>query len=188
MLHKLFRRKPRIEQSNVTEALARRFGQIDENVGHASIPLPLGGASDVAWFDDGAGGVVCATTDLVADGSQKPNVRGNYELVIITESKDDFAANLISQLARYTFDVALETGQTMDINDATPEGSTIAALYFEALEPLKIQHVQIELLLCFAITSAELDHYRSGDEANLIQTLEEKGIFPVTSWKRPSIY
>ncbi len=188
VLGRIFRRKPQIEQIDVTRALAKRFGEMDEVIGHASVPLSLGGSADVAWFRNGSEQVVCTTTDLATNGSQLRNTQGNYELVIITENKDEFAANLISQLAPYTFEAVLGTGQTMDIGEATPEESTLSALYFEALEPLKIHGHQIGLLLCFGITESELSHYLSGDESNLIQSLEEKGIFPLTSWERPSLF
>lgn len=111
-------------------ALAAILGKPADHVLHAVVPFQLGGSADVLPFPDYVPGMTYVTADLTGeDTEQQPSGLGNYELMICTRQKLQKAADLISNLARYTTKAVLEPGETMDLGTYLGD-STIRALLF----------------------------------------------------------
>jgi hypothetical protein len=173
------------------EGLHNLLGPSEDMHLHAVVPLFLGGSADVLEFKNYIDGHCYVTSDLTGDDSQLKSSLGNYELMICTREKVDWAPNLISKLALYTFEAVLEPGETMDIGPALPDGSSASALLF--VEPdlrnnqFYVDGTQCGLLLCLAIMPDELElKMKSGSEP-LIKSLKEKGVFPFSELNRDSV-
>lgn len=70
-------------------ALEGVLGPSDGEVLHSPIPFGLGGNADVIRFRKHVDGVVYVTSDLIGDQQSKPNMLGQYELMICL--RDDAA-------------------------------------------------------------------------------------------------
>jgi hypothetical protein len=172
--------------------LRDRFGPTDEHVLHAVLPVWMdGGQSSVHIFKEYVPGIAYITCDLIGWAGQKKNrMWKNYELLICTRLQEQLAPNMISRLAPYTLETAINPGETMDIGSAVPEGSSIVAFFFTTPEvrmPFAIQGIKSGVILCIGITDAELKaRWKSGPE-KLIETLKKGGVFPFTDWNRKSV-
>jgi len=153
---------------------------------HAPIPFFMGGTVDVFSFHH-LGGIAYATSELIGCGAQVENSLGCYELVICQRSEEQWGPGLISQLARYTLEAQIEPGDTMDIQGAVPEGSTICALQFTGYGSFEVKDMKCGLLLCIGITEDELELSRSQGSPVLLGVLKERGVFPFTDLHRMSI-
>src|SRR5947208_337975 len=80
---------------------------------------------------------------------------GNYELMICHRDQEDWGPNIISRLAYYTLETKIDPGETMDLGEAAPEGSTIAALLFFPYAKFTVRRRKAGLLLCMGITKDE---------------------------------
>ena len=170
-------------------ALEAQLGPTTDRVFHAVLPLDLGGSADVLHFPSYVAGATYVTADLTGpDSSQLPSSLGQYELMICTRAPQDWAPNLISRLARYTFEAVLEPGETMDIAPAMPKGSTTAALLFtEPALPsnrFRVLGKHFRLLLCLGITGSELKRCLDGSTAEVLEGLKHQGVFPYTDLQR----
>ncbi len=172
-------------------ALQSILGPSEDMVFHAVQPLFLGGFADVVEFRKCVNGSAYVTSDLIGENGQQPNVLGNYELMICTREKSDWAANVISRLAKYTLEAVLEPGQTMDIGTAVPAGSTVSAFMFSEPEvkqnKLNVNGVECGLLLCIGILPDELAACMSGRTEEVLSLLKQRAIFPFTDLKRASV-
>jgi hypothetical protein len=94
-------------------------------------------------------------------------------------------------LAKYTLEAALQPGDTMDLGDAVPEGSTIGALIFA--EPdvknnqFDVRGLKAGLLLCIGITMEELNVCQQQGSDVILKKLKEQGIFPYTDLRRKTV-
>ncbi|MBM4031337.1 MAG: suppressor of fused domain protein [Planctomycetes bacterium] len=174
-------------------AIESVLGKRDECVGHAVIPFAfgpeIGGGADVLHFRHHVDGVVSVTCDLIGCEQlgcrpQIPNAQGNYELMICHRGDDECGPNIISRLANYTLDAALNPGETMDIGPAAPDGSTITAFLFLDYARFRVRGRDAGLLLCLGITAKELDECQAGKRRRLLIALKDKGIYPFTDWSR----
>lgn len=167
------------------------LGKSEEEVGHASVPFEMGaemgGAADIVYFRHHVPGCVSVTCELIGRDDQVPNALGNYELMICHRDEDEWGPNIISQLAQYTLEAALNPGETMDIEPATPEGSTIAALLFLEYARFQVRGRPAGLLLCIGITADELKACRKGRQAEVVDALKAAGVFPYTDLYRQSV-
>jgi len=167
------------------------LGPATDKVFHALVPLQLGGSADVLEFPQHTSGSTYVTADLVGDSGQPENSLGQYELMICTRQRDDWAPNLISRLATYTLESVLEPFETMDIGSAVPPGSTVTALLF--IEPdlpsneYLVAGQRCGLLLCLGITPSELQACFEGRVGEVLAALKAKGIFPHTDLHRESV-
>lgn len=171
------------------EVLESALGPADENVFHALIPLYLGGSADVLSFPSHVRGSTYVTADLVGPISEQlESSLGQYELMICTREPQDWAPELISRLAQYTFEAVLEPLETMDIGPALPEGSTIEALLFTAPQvkenSYRVFGQRFGLLLCLGITASELQACRDGRTLEVLRRLQEGEVFPYTDLAR----
>jgi hypothetical protein len=170
--------------------LQRLFGEADDRVYHALVPLQLGGSCDVRRYRKYVAGVTYVTSDLTGIG-QPPNSTGSYELMICTRRDSDWAANVISRLGQYTLGNVIEPGETMDIDSAVPEGSTISAFLFaqpELVENVfRVGHETASVLLCVGITSRELQACHKEGSARIIDRLQGASVFPFTDLNRESV-
>lgn len=174
------------------DALQAVLGPSEDNVLHALQPLFLGGFADVVEFRKYVSGSAYVTSDLVGESGQPTNVLGNYELMICTREKSDWAANVVSRLAKYTLETILEPGQTMDIGTAVPAESSVSAFLFAEPEithnKLNVNGVECGLLLCIGILPDELASCMSGRTEEVLSLLKEKAVFPFTDLTRNSVW
>lgn len=168
-------------------ALEAILGSADDQVFHAVVPLYLGGSADVLRFHPPGMGVTYVTSDLIGEDGQLQNELGNYELMICLRSDDNWAPNLISQLARYTLEAQLNPWETMDIGPALPKGSRLTALAFIPHATFQVRGRDCGLLLCLGITSDELDAYHEHGSAFVLDHLKVKGVFPFSDLVRGSV-
>jgi hypothetical protein len=172
-------------------AMEKLLGTSENMQFHSVLPLYLGGDADVVEFCKYVPGHCYVTSDLAEDGSQLKNSLGNYELMICTRGKEDWAPNLIARLARYTFEAVLEPRQTMDVGPALPQGSGASALLF--VEPdlrenrFVVAGSRCGFLLCVTIMPDELKKCRHGKTAHVLTSLKEKGVFPFSELDRKSV-
>ena len=179
-------------------ALEAVLGPAEKSIKTAMPPIYLGGGADILTFRDYVDGVTYVTSGLTGevDGvEQVPSTRiGNYELMICLPKEADWAANLISLLARYTMDAELNPGETMDLPNGQIhelDGSKITTMLF-AEPDLKSKTFEFGghrfgLLLCMGITSTEFKAMERNGSAILIQALKRAGMFPFFDVDRASL-
>lgn len=172
-------------------AIEQHLGPMDNMVGHATIPFfigsDLGGEADIIYFSKKIEGVISVTSELIGRDDQVQNDLGNYELAICHRDDNPWGANLISRLAHYTLRARLNPGETMDLGDNPPEGSTVVALLFIDFGRFTVRGRDAGLLLCIGITSEELDECRKGNTKDVIASLQEGGVYPFTDLQRKSV-
>ncbi len=165
-------------------ALEAELGKADDEVATSPVPIYLGGGADVLTFKKHVDGVAYVTAGLIGDGSQKRTALGQYELMMCFRSANDWAPSLLSRLARYTFDAALNPGETMDIAPAMPENSTIAGLLFVSYRHFKVNDISAGILLCIGITESELAQCKAGRSDAVLAALKDAAVFPFTDPER----
>ncbi len=172
-------------------AIETVLGPSDNIVGHATIPFfvgsDLGGAADIIYFRKHGPGVIAVTSELIGCDEQIENELGNYELMICQRDDVEWGADLISRLAHYTLRAELEPGETMDVGEAAPEGSTITAFLFCDYGQFEVRGRPAGLLLCLGITSDELEACRNGQTDNVLSALKAAGVYPFTDLERKSV-
>lgn len=171
--------------------LEAHLGPAQDKVGHASVPFEMGpeagGAADVLYFRQGVPGVLSVTSALLSEPAQVANTLGHYELAIAHRDDEPWGPNIISRLAHYTLECALNPGETMSIGSAVPRGSSIQAFLFEALCQGEFDGSPAGVLLCIGITADELQACQSGRLDEVRQALKDAGVFPHTDLARPSV-
>ena len=168
-------------------ALEHELGKSDDKIATSPVPIYLGGGADVLTFKKHVDGVAYVTAGLIGDDSQKKTPLGQYELMMCFRSANDWAPSLLSRLAPYTFDAALNPGETMDFGPAMPENSSIAALLFVSYRQFKVDDANAGILLCIGITDSELAHCRTNGSDAVLAALKENGVFPFTDTQRKSL-
>ncbi len=174
------------------EAMEAVLGEMDGEVLHAVIPFQLGidrgGAADVVSFSKSLDGIAYVTSELIGMDNQAPGELGNYELMICHRTASDWGPRVIRLLAHYTLDTPLNPGDTMDIGEVTPEGSTIAAMLFLEYARFKVLGRDAGLLLCIGITQDELDVKAEQGSSVVEQRLKERDVYPYTDLNRQSVF
>lgn len=168
-------------------ALEHELGKSDDMIAISPVPIYLGGGADVLTFKKHVDGVAYVTAGLIGDDSQKKTPLGQYELMMSFGSGNDWAPSLLSRLAPYTFDAALNPGETMDIGPAMPKNSTIAGLLFVSYRQFKVNETNAGLLLCIGITESELAQCQTNGPDAVLAALKENGVFPFTDTQRKSV-
>ena len=172
-------------------AMEEILGKSDDIVGHGMIPFQfgadMGGTADLVYFREHLDGVVSVTSELIGCDDQLPNEQGNYELMICTREDDEWAQNIISQLAHYTLQAALNPAETMDIGPATPPDSSIDGFLFCDYGRFTVRDRNAGLLLCLGITADELEECKAGNRPRVEQALKSAGVFPFTDLFRESV-
>jgi hypothetical protein len=168
-------------------ALEHEFGPSDDKIITAMPPLYLGGGADVLTFKEHTDGIAYVTAGLIGDGGQEKTELGEYELVMCVRDENEWAPSLLSRLAPYTFDAAVNPGDTMDIATAMPKNSTIAALLFVSYRKFKVSETDAGALLAMGITEAELTYCREHGCEDVLSKLKNTGIFPFTEPRRKSV-
>jgi len=163
------------------------LGPADDQVFHAVVPTYLGGNADVLRFQPPGMGITYVTSDLIGEDGQYQNDLGNYELMICLRSDDNWAPNLISQLARYTLEAQLNPWETMDIGPALPEGSVLTALAFIPHVKFKVRERECGLFLCLGITADEFQAYHGRGPEFVVDRLKHEGVFPFSDLRRRSV-
>ena len=168
-------------------ALESVLGPAENSVLHAVIPFHLGGQADVLSFRKHVPGRIVATCELLGEESQKPNVMGTYELAVAHRDDNEWGANIVSKLARYTCDAVVQPGQTMGLGTAVPAKSTIAGFFFDDYLRFKFEGVDAGLLLCIGLTADELAACQQGKRQEVYDALKAAAVFPYTDLFRPSV-
>jgi hypothetical protein len=130
---------------------------------------------------------------------------GTGELIIVTDSTgEEWGAGLAAELGRYQRALLddlddqsasqagdqpddatpLDSGHTMDVEDVFAqmhEGTLITTLFFVAMEPtppLSVAGKRYSLLYVVGITDDEYEYMQHHDAQQLIDRLEDAGVFP----------
>jgi len=162
-------------------ALESVFGKSDETHLHGVIPFSLGydmgGTADVISFSDHyQGAKLYVTCELVGNDDQRPNSKGQYELAVCHKEEEGWPVDLILNLAHYSLESAMDHGQTMDVDPATPQDSDISALIFKRIGEYDAFGKPANVICCIGITKKELDYcFENGSEA-LFSQLPERYI------------
>jgi hypothetical protein len=166
------------------EALSDVLGPGHDQVFHAPHPFALGGQADVVAFYHHLPGVVYVTAELTG----KPDAcYADYELMICQRSVTDWGANIISRLAPYTQEAYIGSGESMDIDSATPPNSLIKAFVFDTYRTFALFGQTLSLRLCLGITKAELEFKLEHGAEALLSRLKSHGVYPYTDLDRASI-
>lgn len=172
-----------------TSSLTELFGPPEEHLYHAIIPLERdGGGADVLIFREFIEGFIYITSDLTAvKSNQVLSQIGNYELMICTRTESDWAAGLISDIAQYTLEKAVNPSDTMEME--FPDTSTLRALVFvePELSEFEFWGREYGILLCVGITKSELEYSFKRGTMSLLEILEESKTFPYTDFDRESV-
>ena len=172
-------------------ALQGVFGPADDHVFHAPVPFEFGrdagGAADVVRFRRWCDGVLYVTADLIGCDGQVETSQGPYELAIAHRTETQWGADLISRLAHYTLEAALEPDETMSIDGAVPQGSAVSALLFTKVADLDVGGVTAGVLLCVGITDDELAYAHEHEPGTLLARLKEAAVYPFTELNRASV-
>ena len=168
-------------------ALETVLGKADDEIATSAVPIYLGGGADVLTFTKHVDGVAYVTAGLIGDDSQKKTTLGQYELMMCFRSANDWAPSLLSRLAPYTFDAALNPGETMDIGPSMPDNSTIAGLLFVSYRQFKVNDTNAGILLCIGITKSELAHCQTNGSDAVLAALKEAHVFPFTDPERTAV-
>ncbi|HQY89504.1 MAG TPA: suppressor of fused domain protein, partial [Tepidisphaeraceae bacterium] len=161
-----------VEQNKIITELSKMLGKPDDDLHHSPVPLFMGGPPDVFVFSSSDnGGVFYVTAGLTSEGTgQEPNDLGQYEIAIATRKSADWVADLASKLGLYSLQAVLSHGETLELGDALPSGSTISAfllLDYNGEEHFQIDGRECHILLAVGLTKRELDAYRKGDREKL---------------------
>ncbi|MBI1783369.1 MAG: suppressor of fused domain protein [Sphingobacteriales bacterium] len=180
------------DDPRIQEKLKGILGEPDDTVFHSVVPFDFGwdagGGADVYIYKNHIDGVVYITGDLVGQQQQKSDA-GNYELMICHRTDTEWGPDLISNLAFYTLDASLNSGETMDLGgNFILEDSKITALIFDKYSDFKIDNVDYGLMLLIGITEDELSWKNENGGAALIEKLKEHKIYPFTDINRESIF
>lgn len=171
-------------------ALEPLLGPMDDQVLTAMPPIYVGGFADVMAFPKFPGGVAYVTGGLIGLGAQKPGPNGEYELMMCTRDRADWAANLISRLAPYTHEAVLAPGDTMETGRVFDDGTIAGLLCTEPpIEPttFAVANVKATLLLCVGLTEPEMRACQAGKTREVYDALKAAGAHPWTALSRPSV-
>lgn len=151
------------------DALSHVLGAGHDNVFHARHPFAFGGQADVMVYYHHLDGVVYVTAELTG----KPEAcYADYELMICHRAPSDWGPNVISRLAPYTQEAYIGSGESMDIDDATPAESQIKAFIFDTYATFTLYGRQNDLRLCVGITKAELQFKLEHGPEKLLERLK----------------
>jgi hypothetical protein len=172
-------------------AMESVLGPSHDIVGHGVIPFfmgaDIGGAADIVYFHQHVDGIVAVTAELIGCEDQQLNQQGNYELMICTREEEEWGAWIIGQLAHYTLRTPVNPGDTMDIDSAVPDGSTIAAFLYCDYARFQVRDQDAGLLLCLGITDSELEQCQAGNRETVEAALKAAAVFPYTDLFRASV-
>jgi hypothetical protein len=168
-------------------ALETVLGPAEDAVYHSPIPFYLDGGADVVVFTNHNEGVVYVTADLIGDDRSKPSEVGQYELMICLREDADWAAALLSWLAKYTIDAVLSPYDTMDIGPALPQPTQLVVFLFVHYATVTVDERTAGILLCLGITQDELTFARKNGPHELMSLLKRAGVYPFTDLSRCSV-
>jgi hypothetical protein len=163
------------------------LGKSDGRVLHARMPFNLGGQADVLIFRDHLPGRIAATCELLGEPSQKQNSLGTFELAVAEREDSDWGPTMISHLARYTCERRVGLGNTMDLGNNFPTGSTMAGLLFAGYKKFEYAGNRAGLLLCVSITQDEITACRAGQTKEVFTALKAAAIYPYSDLFRKSV-
>jgi hypothetical protein len=99
----------------------------------------------------------------------------------------EWGAGIISRLAYYTLEAELNPGETMDLGDASPDGSSIVAFLFFDYARFEVRRRSAGLLLCVGITDDELHACQAGRRLEVESALQSANVYPFTDLFRDSV-
>jgi hypothetical protein len=79
------------------------------------------------------------------------------------------------------------SGETMDIDSATPAASNIKAFLLDTYATLTLFERVYELRLCLGITKPELQFAMEHGSERLLELLKRRGVYPFTDLDRDSV-
>lgn len=180
------------DNPTIQEKLKGILGEPHDTVLHALVPFDFGwdngGAADVYLYKKHIDGVVYITGDLIGKEQQESDA-GNYELMICHRIDTKWGPELISNLAYYTLDASINSGETMDLGgNFVLKDSKITAVIFDKYSDFQLYGVKYGLMLIIGITKDELAWKNKNDGTALIEKLKQHKVYPFTDINRESIF
>ena len=166
------------------DALAKTLGSGPDEVYRAAHPFSLGGYANVAVFNHHLQGVVYVTFELTGKPGES---YADYELMVCHRAPNDWGLDVMSRLAPYTQEAYIDSGESMDIDQATPPGSTIKAFLFDTYRTFTLFGRDNALRLCIGITKPELEFKMKHGPEQLLEALKRHGVYPFTDLERDSV-
>lgn len=167
------------------------LGKSDGTVYHIDGHLHRDGFADVLRFRNYIPGIAYVTCGLIGNERQVPNRWGHYELMMCTKEENEWAPAMLSRLSHYTYDAALQPGDTMDLGTSRPPDSDISALIFARPDPpadnFAVLNTPANLILCIGITADEFAACKNFGSGVMLRMLKEKGVLPFTVTRRESV-
>jgi len=164
-----------------------------ETVYHALVPFQMGyeasGRADVYVFENSTRGYTYVTGDLIGEEQKESNI-GNYELMIChKDKKTDWGIHLISELAYYTLQASINSGETMALEGGPYDSGkqSIKHLLFYKYSDITIEEKKLGLMLLLGITQKEYEWIQENSYELLVEKLKEKNVYPFTDLFRKSI-
>ena len=114
-------------------------------------------------------------------------VYADYELMICHREKSDWGSNAVSQIAVYSQQAYIGHGESIDLTDGVPDGSTIAALVLHTYKTFRLYDTDYDLRLCIGVTKPELEFKIANGASALIAALKAHGVYPYTDFGRDSV-
>lgn len=179
------------------------LGPMHHMVGHAIIPYAVGGAVDMYYFPQVAGGTAFATMELIEpDGSgPRPSSIGTYELAAFTRHQWSTSADdpfnrierrfcgIFTTIGRYSTDAVLNPGETCEV-PASDEGPNRCVVFDHLSKPgvdFRTDSTRHGLLLCLEVLPIELEFARSYGSNALLARLKEAGHYPFSDLDRQPV-
>ena len=130
--------------------------------------------------------VTYISSGLALRPEQKRSTLGRFEL-LVTCDDEGWAREVLTDIARMTFDVRFDGGQTFDLSSWAFETDTLQGVIFEQACKVRIDHEAFGVLRCIGVTRRELAYARGHSSQELLAALRRKGVYPRTDRRRRSV-
>lgn len=175
-------------QKNISEKLGEQHYMVLHAVTPFDFGWEKGSRADVYLYKKHIDGIVYITGDLIGK-KQFPSDAGNYELMICHKIETEWGSDIISNLAYYTLEASINSGETMDLGGRfMSNDSKIVALIFDKYSEFMVNGKKYGLMLLIGITKDELEYKIKNGGKELIKKLKENNVYPYTDLSRDSLF
>ena len=130
--------------------------------------------------------VTYVSSGLAVRPEQKVSTLGRFELLVSSDD-EGWVREVLTDIARMTFDVRIEAGQTFDLSSWAFETDTLQGVVFEEAARVRIDRHPFGILRVIGVTRRELAYARGGSTHELVDALRKHGVHPRTDRRRRSV-
>ncbi len=182
--------------------LERALGPMATIVGHAIVPLQIGGAVDLYYYPNALPGTAFATMEVVEPGGGGPILGpfGHYEFVAFTrlrfEQRDETAYQhvenrlwgILTAGTKYSRVAALGPRETVEIpGEHEGEGNYVVLDEYQTPDDLALDGIRYRLLLVVEVFRSEMEFARQSGVPALWEKLDSAGYFPYSDLDRQPV-